>query len=398
MARLADRTSLIKPSVTLAIAAQAGMLRSQGIDVINFSAGEPDFDTPERIKTAAVEALKRGMTKYTDVRGIEPLRQAIAEKYRREHDLSYGKDQVLVSCGAKHSLYNLIQAIVNPGDEVVIPAPFWVSYADIALLAGGVPKFIETDETTEFRIKPSQLAATLSPRTRVFVLNSPSNPTGASYDRDELMAIAAVLEKHDCLIVTDDIYDKIIYDDLEVRNLVALKPALQDRTIIVNGVSKTYAMTGWRIGYSLGPADVIAAAGKIQSQSTSNATSIAQAAALEAIRGPQDEIAKMVGEFQKRRDVIVDRLNTIVGVRCLKPKGAFYVFPDFASFIGKTADGKKLRSASHIAEYLLQAAKIAVVPGEDFGSERHIRLSYATSLEDIERGCALMRDALAHVH
>src|SRR4051794_56459 len=224
MARLADRTSLIKPSVTLAIAAQAGMLRSQGIDVINFSAGEPDFDTPERIKTAAVEALKRGMTKYTDVRGIEPLRQAIAEKYRREHDLSYGKDQVLVSCGAKHSLYNLIQAIVNPGDEVVIPAPFWVSYADIALLAGGVPKFIETDETTEFRITPSQLAATLSPRTRVFVLNSPSNPTGASYDRDELIAIAAVLEKHDCLIVTDDIYDKIIYDDLEVRNLVALKP------------------------------------------------------------------------------------------------------------------------------------------------------------------------------
>jgi aspartate aminotransferase len=398
MARLADRTSLIKPSVTLAIAAQAGMLRSQGIDVINFSAGEPDFDTPERIKTAAVEALKRGMTKYTDVRGIEPLRQAIAEKYRREHDLSYGKDQVLVSCGAKHSLYNLIQAIVNPGDEVVIPAPFWVSYADIALLAGGVPKFIETDETTEFRITPSQLAATLSPRTRVFVLNSPSNPTGASYDRDELIAIAAVLEKHDCLIVTDDIYDKIIYDDLEVRNLVALKPALQDRTIIVNGVSKTYAMTGWRIGYSLGPADVIAAAGKIQSQSTSNATSIAQAAALEAIRGPQDEIAKMVGEFQKRRNVIVDRLNTIVGVRCLKPKGAFYVFPDFASFIGKTADGKKLRSACDIAQYLLQAAKIAVVPGEDFGSERHIRLSYATSLEDIERGCALMRDALAHVH
>ena len=397
MARLADRTSLIKPSVTLAIAAKAGMLRSQGIDVINFSAGEPDFDTPERIKRAAVDALNRGMTKYTDVRGIELLRQAIAEKYRQEYDLSYGKDQVLVSCGAKHSLYNLVQAVVNPGDEVVIPAPFWVSYADIALLAGGVPKFIQTDEATAFRITALQLAATLSPRTRVFVLNSPSNPTGASYNRDELKAIGAVLEKHDCLILADDIYDKIVYDGFQIHNLVTLNPALRDRTIIVNGVSKTYAMTGWRIGYALGPADIIAAAGKIQSQSTSNATSIAQAAALEAIRGPQDEIAKMVYEFQKRRDVIVDRLNAIQGVRCLRPQGAFYVFPDFSSFIGKTAQGKKLACACDIAEYLLEAARIAVVPGEDFGSERHIRLSYATSLKDIERGCELMRDALAKV-
>ena len=397
MARLADRTSLIKPSVTLAIAAKAGMLRSQGIDVINFSAGEPDFDTPERIKRAAVDALNRGMTKYTDVRGIELLRQAIAEKYRQEYDLSYGKDQVLVSCGAKHSLYNLVQAVVNPGDEVAIPAPFWVSYADIALLAGGVPKFIQTDEATAFRITALQLAATLSPRTRVFVLNSPSNPTGASYNRDELKAIGAVLEKHDCLILADDIYDKIVYDGFQIHNLVTLNPALRDRTIIVNGVSKTYAMTGWRIGYALGPADIIAAAGKIQSQSTSNATSIAQAAALEAIRGPQDEIAKMVYEFQKRRDVIVDRLNAIQGVRCLRPQGAFYVFPDFSSFIGKTAQGKKLASACDIAEYLLEAARIAVVPGEDFGSERHIRLSYATSLKDIERGCELMRDALAKV-
>jgi aspartate aminotransferase len=303
----------------------------------------------------------------------------------------------LVSCGAKHSLYNLIQAVVNPGDEVLIPAPFWVSYADIALLAGGVPKFIQTDATTQFRITESQLAATLSPRTRVFVLNSPSNPTGASYNRDELNAIGAVLEKHDCLIVADDIYDKIVYDGFQIHNLVTLKPALRDRTIIVNGVSKTYAMTGWRIGYALGPADVIAAAGKIQSQSTSNATSIAQAAALEALRGPQEEIAKMVWEFQQRRDVIVDRLNAIEGVHCVRPRGAFYVFPDFSSFIGKTAQGKKLRSACDIAEYLLEAARIAVVPGEDFGSERHIRLSYATSLKDIERGCELMRDALANV-
>lgn len=393
MTKLADRTLLIKPSVTLAIAAKAGRLRAEGIDVINFSAGEPDFDTPERIKAAAVEALRRGMTKYTDVRGIDPLREAIAEKYQREYGLPYRKDEVLVSCGAKHSLYNLFQAIVNPGDEIIIPAPFWVSYADIALLAGGVPKIIHTDETTEFRITAEQLAAALSPRTRVFVLNSPCNPTGASYDRDELIAIARVLEKHECLIFADDIYEKIIYDHFQVHNLVALNPALRDRTIIINGVSKTYAMTGWRIGYALGPADVIAAAGKIQSQSTSNATSIAQAAALEAIRGPQDEVASMVGEFQKRRDVIVDRLNAIAGVRCLKPQGAFYVFPNVAAFIGKN----KLASPCDVAEYLLQEAKVAVVPGEDFGSQHHIRLSYATSLQDIERGCRRMGDALAKV-
>jgi aspartate aminotransferase len=395
MTKLAERTQGIKPSVTLAIAAKAAKLRSEGIDVVNFSAGEPDFDTPERIKAAAVEALRKGMTKYTEVKGIEPLREAIADKYRREHNLAYRKEDVLVSCGAKHSIYNILQAVVNPGDEVVIPAPYWVSYSDMALLAGGTPKLIPTNESTGFRIKPAQLQAALTPRTRVFLLNSPCNPTGASYGRDELRAIAGVLEKHDCLVLADDIYEKIVYDDFEIDNIVALCPALRERAIIVNGVSKTYAMTGWRIGYALGPSDVIAAAAKIQSQSTSNPTSIAQAAALEAVRGPQEELAPMVQEFHRRRDAIVDKLNAVDGIHCRKPEGAFYVFPNISALLGKIANGKRLGSPCDVAAYLLDEAKVAGVPGEDFGSNEHIRFSYATSLQDIEKGCARIREAVA---
>ena len=387
MTTIAERTKLIKPSVTLAIAAKAGKLRSEGIDVVNFSAGEPDFDTPDHIKAAAVEAIRKGMTKYTDVKGIEPLRAAIVHKYERDYGLSYRKEDVLVSCGAKHSVYNILQAIVNPGDEIVIPAPYWVSYSDMALLAGGVPKIIQTSEANGFRITPEQLEAGLTSKTKVFVLNSPCNPTGASYDAVELLAMARILEKHGCLIISDDIYEKIVYDDFRFHNLVALSPALRDRTIIVNGVSKTYAMTGWRIGYAIGPADVISAAGKIQSQSTSNPTSIAQAAALEAISGSQNDVDKMVREFKRRRDVIVDGLNAIPGMRCLKPQGAFYVFPNVSAFLDRTANGKKLASPCDFADYLLEEAKVAVVPGEDFGSKEHIRFSYATALEDIEKGC-----------
>jgi len=387
MTTIAERTKLIKPSVTLAIAAKAGKLRSEGIDVVNFSAGEPDFDTPDHIKAAAVEALRKGMTKYTDVKGIEPLRAAIVYKYEREHGLSYRKEDVLVSCGAKHSVYNVLQAVVNPGDEILIPAPYWVSYSDMALLAGGVPKLIPTNETTGFRITAEQLGAALTAKTRVFVLNSPCNPTGASYDKDELLAIARVLEKHSCLVIADDIYEKIVYDDFQVHNIVALNPALRDQTVIINGVSKTYAMTGWRIGYAIGPADIISAAAKIQSQSTSNPTSIAQAAALEAISGPQIEVDRMVREFKQRRDVIVDKLNALPGIHCLKPQGAFYVFPNVSSLLGRTANGKKLDSPCDFADYLLEEAKVAVVPGEDFGSKEHIRFSYATALADIEKGC-----------
>jgi aspartate aminotransferase len=394
MTKLAERTLGIKPSVTLAIAAKAGKLRAQGIDIVNFSAGEPDFDTPERIKAAAVDALRKGMTKYTDVKGIEPLREAIAEKYLRDHGLSYRKDEVLVSCGAKHSVYNIMQAVVDPGDEVLIPAPYWVSYSDMALLAGGVSKIIPTTEATNFRIIPEQLEAALTRRTRVFILNSPCNPTGATYNRDELLAISRILEKHDCLVLADDIYEKIVYENFQVYNLVALSPKLRERAIIVNGVSKTYAMTGWRIGYALAPGDIISAAAKIQSQSTSNPTSIAQAAALEALRGPQDEVVMMVQEFEKRRNVIVDRLNSITGIKCFKPQGAFYVFPNISGLFGKMSNDKKLASPCDVADYLLEEAKVAVVPGEDFGSKEHIRFSYATSLEDIEKGCRRIQKAV----
>jgi len=393
--KLSERTKTIKPAVTLAIAAKAQKLRSEGIDVVNFSAGEPDFDTPERIKQAAVDALRKGMTKYTDVRGIEPLRVAVAEKYQREFGLSYSKDEVLVSCGAKHSLYNVIQAIIDSGDEVVIPAPYWVSYSDMVVLAGGIPKIIHTSEETGFRVRPEQLQDALTSRTRAFVLNSPCNPTGTTYSRDEIFALAAVLQKHDCLILSDDIYEKIVYDGFQFHNVVILNHKLRDRTVIFNGVSKTYAMTGWRIGFALGPAEIIAAAGKIQSQSTSNPTSIAQAGALEAVRGPQNEVTVMVREFQKRRDAIVKRLDGMHGIHCLRPQGAFYVFPNVSSLFGKTGNGKKFGVPCDVADYLLEQAKVAVVPGEDFGSKEHIRFSYSTSLEDIEKGCKRVREALS---
>ncbi len=392
--KLSERSKLIKPSVTLALAAKAQVIRAEGVDLVNFTAGEPDFDTPQRIKDAAVQALKKGMTKYTDVRGIEPLREAVAEKYVRDYGLRYGKDEVLISCGAKHALYNVFQAIINPGDEVIIPAPYWVSYSDMVLLAGGAPKIIPTKEEDGFRITAQQLKAALGSKTRAFVLNSPCNPTGAAYGRGELTELCKVLEAHDCVIISDDIYEKIVYDDFRFHSVVSINPNLRERTILVNGVSKTYAMTGWRIGYALGPAAVISAAAKIQSQSTSNATSIAQAAALEALRGAQDEVGQMAREFQKRRDLIVKRMKSMPGVSCFNPQGAFYVFPNIRSFLGKSANGKKLASAGDLAEYFLQEARVLVIPGEDFGSTENIRISYATSLEEIEKGCDRMEAAL----
>jgi aspartate aminotransferase len=392
--KLSARSKAIKPSVTLAVTAKAQSLRAQGVDVVTFAAGEPDFDTPERIKDAAVQALKRGMTKYTEVRGIEPLRRAIADKYKNEQGLDYTPDQVLVSCGGKHSLYNIFQALLDPGDEVIIPAPYWVSYLDIAVLAGAAPKVLPTTSEEGFRLKPEALRDALTPRTRLFVLNSPSNPTGAAYERDELLALAKVLEDHDCLIVSDDIYEKIVYDGFRFHNIAVLNPKLRERTIIVNGVSKTYAMTGWRIGYALGPAPVISAAAKIQSQSTSNATSIAQAAAVEALCGPQDDVAAMVRAFEQRRDLIVKRIDAMPGVKCFRPQGAFYVFPDFSAYWGKRAGGKTINSPCELAEYFLDEAQVATVPGEDFGSTSHIRLTYANSLEEIEKGCDRIEAAL----
>lgn len=393
--KLSERTRAIKPSVTLAITAKALQMKAKGIDLVSFAAGEPDFDTPERIKQAAVEALRKGMTKYTDVRGIEPLREAIAEKYRAEHRLAYGKDEVLVSCGGKHSLYNIFQALLDPGDEAVIPAPFWVSYADMVLLCGATPKIVPTREENGFRLTPEELRAALTPRTRLVVFNSPSNPTGAAYGRDELAALSGALEGHDCTIVSDDVYEKMVYDGFQFHSLPAVSPALKERVIIVNSVSKTYAMTGWRIGYAVGPAGVISAAAKIQSQCTSNPTSIAQAAALEAIRGPQDDVETMVREFRKRRDFIVERLNSIQGMRCFNPQGAFYVFPNIGALLGRKGNGKKIEGACDFADYLLDEARVAAVPGEDFGAPENIRFTYATSLAEIEKGCDRVEAAVA---
>lgn len=392
--RLSKRTQAIKTSVTLALAAKAQVLRAEGIDLVNFTAGEPDFDTPERIKDAAIQALKKGMTKYTDVRGIEPLRLAIVEKYKREYGLEYKKEQVLVSCGGKHALYNVLQAVLDEGDEVVVPSPYWVSYSDMTLLAGGVPKLIQTTEKNGFRITAEELKNALTAKTRIFILNSPCNPTGAAYSREELEALSRVLEQHDCLIVSDDIYEKIVYDNFRFHSIAAVSPKLRDRTIICNAVSKTYAMTGWRIGYTLGPADMISAASKIQSQSTSNATSIAQAGALEAIQGPQDDVPVMVGEFHKRRDAIVARLNAIPGLHCFKPQGAFYVFPDVSALFGKKAGGKTLATPADVVDYFLDVGRVLAVPGEDFGSTENIRISYATSLPEIEKGCERIEQAI----
>ena len=394
MMKLSERTKGIKPSITLALAAKAAAMRAQGIGVINFAAGEPDFDTPDRIKEAAVQALKKGMTKYTEVRGIQPLREIIAEKYQRDEGLKYDKDEVLVSCGGKHSLYNVFQAILNDGDEVLIPAPYWVSYRDMALLAGAVPRIVETKRENGYRITANELQAALGPRVRLFILNSPNNPTGAAYSRDELEALAQVLEPHECFIISDDVYEKIVYDGFRFQNIVGINGNLRERTVIINSLSKTYAMTGWRIGYALGPAPLISTAAKIQGQSTSNPTSFAQAASVEALKGSQDEMREMVREFQRRRDRIVEGLNAIEGVECLNPEGAFYVFPRIRSLFGKKGKKAKIESASDLTDFLLEEAQVVAVPGEDFGSADHVRFSYATSFEDIERGCDRIEAAL----
>ncbi len=392
--KLSKRTQAIKPSITLALAAKAKAMRAKGIGVINFAAGEPDSDTPERIKKAAVVALNQGMTKYTEVRGIEPLREAISEKYQQDFELRYDRDQVLVSCGGKHALYNVFQAILDEGDEVIIPAPYWVSYRDMVLLAGGIPRIVGTGKTGGFRLTPEALQAALGPRTLAVILNSPNNPTGAAYTREDLLALSRVLEPHDCLIVSDDVYEKIVYDGFQFYNIVAVNPKLKERTIIVNSMSKTYSMTGWRIGYAIGPGPLISAAGKIQSQSTSNATSFAQAAALEALHGPQDEVEKMVGDLQRRRDVIVERFNAIEGMKCIRPEGAFYVFPSIRSLMGRQGKKGKIESACDLTEFLLEEAQVVAVPGEDFGSAEHIRFTYTVPTEEIEKGCDRIEAAL----
>lgn len=392
--KLASRIGKIKPSPTLAITARAQALKAGGRDIIGFGAGEPDFDTPEHIKKAAIVALEEGFTKYTPVGGIDELKDAIAVKLREENNLSYSRSQIFVSCGAKHTLFNLAQVLFEEGDEVLIPAPFWVSYPDIVVLSGATPVIVPTKESEGFKLRGLDIKKYLTIRTKAIIINSPSNPTGVTYTRDELNELAEVIEKSGILVISDDIYEKIRYDGSPFANMAMLNDEMRKRTIVVNGVSKSYAMTGWRIGYAAGPEEIIGAATGYQSQNTSNPTSIAQKAAVAAINGRQDSVSMMVGEFKKRRDYIVDVLNDIAGVSCMKPQGAFYVFPNVSQLYGMSFRGRSILSSAELSEYLLEEADVAVVPGIPFGSDNHIRLSYATSMINLEKGLARIRKAL----
>jgi len=380
--RLAARVGRIKPSPTLAVSARAAALKAQGKDVISLGAGEPDFDTPQPIKDAAVRALRDGFTKYTAVEGIPSLRRAIAAKFERENGLKFAPDQILVSVGGKHSFFNLAQALLEEGDQVVIPAPYWVSYPDIVLLSDATPVAVAAGIEAGFKLTPAQLEAAITPKTKLLVINSPSNPTGAVYTRAELAALGAVLRRHPQVwIATDDMYEHILWMDEPYANILNACPDLSDRTVVLNGVSKAYAMTGWRIGYCAGPKDLIVAMTNIQSQSTSNATSIAQVAAEAALSGDQDFLPAMVRSFKERHDYVVDRLNRIKGVRCLPAHGAFYAFADFRPAIAATAVSDDVA----LAEHILNKVGVALVPGSAFGMPGYLRLSFATSLDILKQ-------------
>jgi len=394
MSVLSDRAKSLRPSPTLAINAKAKSMQAQGIQVISFGAGEPDFDTPENIKRAAKKAIDEGFTKYTPVGGIDDLKDAIIKKFQRDSGLSYKRSEILVSCGGKHSFYNLAQAIFDQGDEVIVPAPYWVSYPPMVSLAGGSPVIVETTEKNEFKITPEDLKKALTPKTKALIINSPSNPTGSAYAKKELERIAEIAISKTFFVISDEIYEKIVYDGFQFISIASLSEEMKKKTIIVHGVAKTYAMTGWRIGYTAGSEEVISAMNNIQSQSTSNPTSIAQKASVEALAGPQDEVGKMVSAFAQRRDYIVDRLNKIPGVSCYKPAGAFYVFPNFSSYYGKSYESKKIENSTHLADFFLDVARVAVVPGVEFGADPFERLSYATSMEDIKEGLNRIEEAL----
>lgn len=389
---LSNRAQSIKPSPTLAVTARAAELRAEGKDIIGLGAGEPDFDTPEHIKAAAIEALNKGQTKYTAVDGTVDLKKAIINKFKRENDLEYNNNQILVSCGAKHSLYNLFQATLNDGDEIIIPAPYWVSYPDMALLAGAVPVTIETTIADSFKITPEKLESAITDKTRMLVFNSPSNPTGVSYSKNELAALGEVLLKYpNILVVTDDIYEHILWGQDKFINIVNACPDLYERTIVVNGVSKAYSMTGWRIGYVGGPEDIIKGMKKIQSQSTSNASSMAQAAAVAALDGDQTYIEESTVIFKERHDFVLKSLEAIDGITCIASEGTFYSFPDMNGLIEKL-DG--ISNDIELAAFFLEKAEVAMVPGSAFGAPGCMRISFATSMENLEKSMERIKNAV----
>ncbi|WP_431064580.1 pyridoxal phosphate-dependent aminotransferase [Methylotuvimicrobium sp.] len=390
--KLSGRVQSVKPSPTLAITARAAAMRAAGKDIIGLGAGEPDFDTPDHIKAAAIEAMNKGFTKYTPVGGTPSLKQAIIDKFKKDNGLDYQAKQILVSCGGKQSSYNLTQALLNEGDEVIIPSPYWVSYPDMVLLAGGIPVVIETTQAQHFKISPEQLRAAINDKTRLIFLNSPSNPTGVAYSLDELKALGNVLKEFpDIMIATDDMYEHILWQKGNFVNILNACPELYDRTLVMNGVSKAYSMTGWRIGYAAGPANLIEAMSTIQSQSTSNPTSISQYAAEAALTGDQGFIDMMMTEFKKRHDFVVSELNKIDGIDCLETDGTFYVFPNVEQAIAKMDN---IKDDLDFSEYLIENAGVALVPGSAFGCPGHVRISIATSMKNLENALERIKKAV----
>ncbi|RMB04698.1 pyridoxal phosphate-dependent aminotransferase [Eilatimonas milleporae] len=397
MSFLADSLSRIKPSPTMAVTAKAAELRAAGKDVIGLGAGEPDFDTPDHIKEAAIKAIRAGETKYTKVDGTPAVKAAVIEKFARENGLTFTPDQITVNSGGKHTIYNAMMATLNPGDEVIVPAPYWVSYPDIVLLAGGTPVIVEAGIDTGFKMTPDALDAAITPKTKWLIFNSPSNPTGAAYTEDEVKALGAVLEKHPHVwVFADDIYEHVIYEGFTFKTMAEAVPAIAKRVLTMNGVAKAYAMTGWRIGYAGGDAALIKAMAKVQSQSTSNPCSISQAATVAALTGPQDFLAERAAVFQGRRDLVVDMLNAAEGITCPTPEGAFYVYPSVAGCVGKTTPGgTRIASDLDFVTYLLEDFGVAAVHGEAFGLSPHFRVSYATSTQALTEACTRIQEACA---
>ena len=392
---IAERMSLIKPSPTMAVTKMAAEMKAAGQDIIGLGAGEPDFDTPDHIKNAAIEAIKNGETKYTAVDGTPALKKAIAKKFYKDNSIKYNIDEIIVSVGGKQVLYNALMSSINPGDEVIIPSPFWVSYPDMVSLAGGVPIIVEGKEKNNFKIQPADIKDKISTKTKWIIINSPSNPTGSSYSEEELRNIGnLLLEYENIFVMSDDIYEKIIYDDFKFFSLAQVVPELKDRILTVNGVSKAYAMTGWRIGYAGGPKHLITAMSKLQSQSTSNPSSISQAAALAALEGPEEFLLERNGRFKTRRDMVVKMLNECNGLSCIKPSGAFYVYPSCSGIIGKSSkEGKLIENSIDFSSYLLESVGVAVVPGSAFGADPFFRISYATSDSILEEACNRIKKA-----
>ena len=394
---ISKRVLELEESPTMAIMAKAKALRGEGRDIIGFTVGEPDFDTPQNIKEAGKRAIDAGHTKYTPVGGIAELKRAIIGKFERDNGLTYKASEILVSCGGKHSIYNLAQAILDPGDEVIIPAPYWVSFPPIVELAGGKAIIAQTDDASGFKMSKALFKEKITDKTKALILNSPSNPTGSAYSLDELKDIAEVALENNILVISDEIYEMITYDGYEFNSFASISEEVRKNSVILNGVSKTYAMTGWRIGYAAGSEEIIKAMGKVQSQSTSNPTSISQWAAVEAMEGPQVAVREMAKKFHERRAVIIDGLNAIDGVDCLMPKGAFYAFPNVSGLYGRESNGKKIKGSADLAAYLLDSVEVAVVPGIAFGSDAHLRLSYACSLEDIKKGLLRIKKAFGEL-